>query len=167
MVPAPLIGQKLIEVGAVGFEDVFSPPQADEDGHDAVYSVEGGEGEEVERLWAVPVHEQCPGEYQGEADAANVPGEAKGFFAEVEPGKGQDGGKHAGEDGEHHVAGGVVVKGDEKKGPEEDCSVDGANAVDAVHKVEGVEPAGDEDEGEQACPDGPGALCVVNEEGNA
>ena len=44
VVPALLIGQKLIEVGAVGFEDVFSPPQADEDGHDAVYGVEGREG---------------------------------------------------------------------------------------------------------------------------
>lgn len=139
MVPLPLVGQKLVEVAAVGMEDVLALGQADEYGHDAVHSVEGGEGEQVEGGRALPSSQKSPSEDEGEADAADVAGKAKGALAEVKKEEGREGRHHA------QLDGGLLTAFGQPDGAKEGQAVQAGDAVDAVHKVGGVEPAGEED----------------------
>ena len=141
----PFVTEVLVEVVAVGVKDIFSFLQSIGDSQYAIYGVDGHR-EQPDRGGVLPEqHQQVIAEPQSERDGAHIAGKAAGLIPEIEKIEDEKGNGEQDQRGIPVRVGQGGSGGQQENGDQQ--AVQAGDAVDAVHEIEGIEEACEQDEG--------------------
>lgn len=151
-----LVGEELVEMEAVGTENVLAQEHAVDDGEDGVDAVDGHEAHPGEAAGGEHEAPQGEGDDEGGGDGTHVAGEADGAGPEVA--EAEDGGGDGAADEEGGVDEGLGhdAEVDVEEGQEGEEGVGAGEAVDTVHEVPAVDEADGADEPGDCHPPGEG-----------